>query len=227
MLKPVQTPERGSEADLIARAMRRDPEAVRTITTQHNRRLYRLARSILRNDDEAEDALQTAYMKAFASLADFRRESSLTTWLSRIVINEALCRVRNRKQVFSCHEDGAIRVGGQVFIFPGPAGEIDPERAMAQKQIQAALETAIDELPDLFRTVLVARVIEGMSPEETAAALDLRLETVKTRLHRARRLLRIALERRIGPVMMDAFPFEGWRCERMTARIIERLKAAE
>jgi RNA polymerase sigma-70 factor (ECF subfamily) len=183
MLKPVQTPERGSEADLIARAMRRDPEAVRTITTQHNRRLYRLARSILRNDDEAEDALQTAYMKAFASLADFRRESSLTTWLSRIVINEALGRVRNRKQVFSCHEDGAIRVGGQVFIFPGPAGEIDPERAMAQKQIQAALETAIDELPDLFRTVLVARVIEGMSPEKTAAALDLRLETVKTRLH--------------------------------------------
>jgi RNA polymerase sigma-70 factor, ECF subfamily len=118
-------------------------------------------------------------------------------------------------------------VGGQVFIFPGPAGEIDPERAMAQKQIQAALETAIDELPDLFRTVLVARMIEGMSPEETAAALDLRLETVKTRLHRARRLLRIALERRIGPVMMDAFPFKGWRCERMTERNIERLKVAE
>ena len=227
MLKPVQTPERGSEADLIARAMRCDREAVRSITTQHNRRLYRLARSILRNDDEAEDAPQTAYMKAFASLADFRRESSLTTWLSRIDINEALGRVRNRKQVFSRHENGAIRVGGQVFIFAGPAGEIDPERAMAQKQIQAALETAIDELPDLFRTVLVARVIEGMNPEETAAALDLRLETVKTRLHRARRLLRIALERRIGPVMMDAFPFEGWRCERMTARIIERLKAAE
>jgi RNA polymerase sigma-70 factor, ECF subfamily len=227
MLKPVQTPERGSEADLIARAIGRDPEAVRTITTQHNQRLYRLARSILRNDDEAEDALQTAYMKAFASLADFRCESSLTTWLSRIVINEALGRVRNRKQVFSGHEDGAIGVGGQVFIFPGPAGEIDPERAMAQKQIQAALETAIDELPDLFRTVLVARVIEGISPEETAAALDLRLETVKTRLHRARRLLRIALERRIGPVMMDAFPFEGWRCERMTEGIIERLKAAE
>jgi RNA polymerase sigma-70 factor (ECF subfamily) len=227
MLKPVQTPERDSEADLIARAIRRDPEAVRTITTQHNRRLYRLARSVLRNDDEAEDALQTAYMKAFASLADFRRESSLTTWLSRIVINEALGRVRNRKQVFSCHEDGAIRVGGQAFIFPGPAGEVDPERAMAQKQIQAALETAIDELPDLFRTVLVARMIEGMSPEETAAALDLRLETVKTRLHRARRLLRVALERRIGPVMMDAFPFEGWRCERMTERIIERLKAAQ
>ena len=227
MLKPVQTPERDSEADLIARAMRRDPEAVRTITTQHNRRLYRLARSILSNDDEAQDALQTAYMKAFASLADFRRESSLTTWLSRIVINEALGRIRNRKQVFFCHEDGAIRVGRQVFIFPGPAGELDPERAMAQKQIQAALETAIDELPDLFRTVLVARMIEGMSPEETAAALDLRLETVKTRLHRAHRLLRIALERRIGPVMMDAFPFGGWRCERMTQRIIELLKAAE
>ena len=227
MLKPVQTPERDSEADLIARAMRRDPEAVRTITTQHNRRLYRLARSILSNDDEAQDALQTAYMKAFASLADFRRESSLTTWLSRIVINEALGRIRNRKQVFFCHEDGAIRVGGQVFIFPGPAGEIDPERPMAHKQIQAALETAIDELPDLFRTVLVARMIEGMSPEETAAALDLRLETVKTRLHRARRLLRITLERRIGPVMMDAFPFGGWRCERMTQRIIELLKAAE
>jgi RNA polymerase sigma-70 factor (ECF subfamily) len=165
MLKPVQTPERGSEADLIARAMRCDREAVRSITTQHNRRLYRLARSILRNDDEAEDAPQTAYMKAFASPADFRRESSLTTWLSRIVINEALGRVRNRKQVFSRHENGAIRVGGQVFIFAGPAGEIDPERAMAQKQIQAALETAIDEALFACSTLALAQTAKLTGPQ--------------------------------------------------------------
>ena len=176
---------------------------------QHNRRLYRMARSILRNDAAAEDALQSAYLKAFRSLADFRGQSSLGTWLTRIVMNEALALARSRKPPLqSDGGDGAL-LGGQVIPFPASTATIDPERAMAQSQIQTAVERAIDELPEDFRTVLVARVLEEMSVEETAELLGLKVETVKTRLHRARRLLRQAVEKQIGPVLLDAFPFAG------------------
>ena len=211
-----------SEGDLIDRAIRRDWEAIRAITTQHNRRLYRIARRILRNDSEAEDALQAAYMKAFAALSGFRRDSSLTTWLTRIVMNEALGRVRERRSAVHL-ETGRAIAGGQVIPFPTLSAEADPERVMAQRQIQALMEKAIDELPDAHRVVLVARVIEDMSLEETAELLGIRSETVKTRLHRARRLLREALERQSGPFLMNAFPFDGWRCERMTQAVLEKI----
>ena len=208
--------------DLIDRAIRRDPAAIRAITTQHNRRLYRIARSILRDDDEAEEALQAAYMHAFAALSTFRRDASLGTWLTRIVMNEALGRVRARRPAIRI-ETGRALLAGQVIPFPTLAVVADPERTMAQRQIQSLLEMAIDELPAVYRVVLVARVIEEMSPEETAVLLGLRPETVKTRLHRARRLLREALERQAGPHLMNAFPFDGWRCERMTQAVIEKI----
>jgi RNA polymerase sigma-70 factor (ECF subfamily) len=178
----------------------------------------------LRNDEDAEDALQAAYMRAFAALETFRRDSSLTTWLTRIVMNEALNRVRRRRPALHVEMDRAI-AGGQVIPFPAASPEVDPERAMAQRQIQALMETAIDELPDAFRVVLVARVIEEISVEETAELLGIRPETVKTRLHRARRLLREAMERQAGPLLMTAFPFDGWRCERMTRAVLEKILA--
>lgn len=223
MHEQVQAPGRAAEDDLVARARLRDPQAVRAITTQHNRRLYRIARSILRSDDEAEDAVQAAYLRAFAALDEFRHQSSLGTWLTRIVMNEALGRLRSRRPTLSYDDAKAATTGGQVIAFPLSAAGADPERAMAQRQIQTVVERAIDELPDPFRTVLIARVIEEMSVEETAELLGLKAETVKTRLHRARRLLRQALERQIGPVLMDAFPFGGRRCERMTQAVLKRL----
>jgi RNA polymerase sigma-70 factor (ECF subfamily) len=196
---------------------------VRAITQRYNQRLYRMARSILRNDAEAEDAVQAAYLSAFRGLAGFRHDSSLGTWLTRILINEALAIARARKPALASGSSGQTLLGGQVIPFPLADAGPDPERAMAQRQIRAALEGAIDELPEAFRTVLVARVIEGMTVEETADILGIRTETVKTRLHRARRLLRIAVEKQVGPVLLDAFPFKGRRCERLTDGLLKRL----
>jgi len=211
-----------SDTSLAERALGRDAEAIRTIMRRYNRRLYRMARSILGNDTEAEDAVQNAYLKAFRGLGEFRAEASLGTWLTRIVINEALAIARNRKPGLEWSDGEQALSGGTVIPFP-TATNVDPERAMAQSQIQVAVERAIDELPDAFRTVLVARVLEGMSLEETADLLHLRVETVKTRLHRARRLLRDAVERQIGPILLDAFPFAGRRCDRMTETVLSRL----
>jgi RNA polymerase sigma-70 factor, ECF subfamily len=214
------------EAELIARALRRDEAAVRAIVQRHNRRLYRLARSIVRNDAEAEDVLQEAYLRAFANLATFRGESGLGTWLGRVVINEALGRLRRERPTVELTEqmEAGSAQSGEVIPFPGE--QIDPERIMAQRQIHSLLERAIDDLPDAFRTVLVARVIEDMSVEETAALLGLQPETVKTRLHRARKLVRQALEQQIGSALTEAFPFEGRRCERMADAVVARLDLA-
>jgi RNA polymerase sigma-70 factor (ECF subfamily) len=219
---PSSKPASDEEAHLVARAAARDAAAIRAIICKHNQRLYRMARSILRDDALAEDALQSGYLKAFRSISEFRGQSSLATWLTRIVINEALALTRSRKPTVQAEGDRAL-IGGTVIPFPSTATAIDPERAMAQSQIQAAVERAIDKMPDDFRTVLVARALEEMSVEETADLLGLKLETVKTRLHRARRLLRDAVEKEIGPVILNAFPFAGRRCERLTDDVCRRL----
>jgi len=212
------------DAELAQLASQRDGGAFRTIMQRHNQRLYRLARSVMRNDSEAEDVVQETYVRAFANLATFRGESSLATWLSRITLNEALGRLRGRRPSADLTEiEGRPPVQGQIIPFPNSSPQLDPERTMAQREIQLIVERAIDELPEAFRTVLVARVIEEMSVEETADLLGIRPETVRTRLHRARSLLKEALERRIGSVLTDAFPFQGRRCERMTSTVLRRL----
>lgn len=214
------------ETELVRRALAREALAFRTIMTRHNQRLYRIARSILRGDGEAEDALQEAYLRAFASLAGFRGESTLATWLSRIVINEALGRLRKRRREAIVLQHAGSRATAQVIPFPS-AGSDDPERSMAQRQILAFVEQATDSLPDAFRAVFVARAIEGLSIEETADLLGLKPETVKTRLHRARKMLRERVDEQIGPVLLDAFPFAGRRCERITDAVISRLGLAD
>jgi RNA polymerase sigma-70 factor (ECF subfamily) len=215
------------EADLIRRAVLGEERAVRILIQRHNRRLYRLARSIVRDDAEAEDALQEAYVRAFANLAAFRGGSGLGTWLSRIVINEALGRLRRRRPTVDWTVIEERQAGAGVIIpFPSTHAQTDPERTMAQREIRSMLEQAIDDLPDAFRTVLVARVIEEMSTEETADLLQIRPETVKTRLHRARRLLRQAVEKHIGAALTDAFPFAGRRCEQVADAVIRRLNSA-
>ena len=213
------------DAELVRRAIARDGAAFRTIMTRNNRRLYRVARGILRNDSEAEDVVQEAYVKAFARLDQFRGDSGLTTWLTRITINEALQRLRRERAASELGLSEPQRTGAQIIKFPESASD-DPERTMAQREILQLVERATDDLPDSFRIVFMARVIEGMSVEETAELLDLQPETVKTRLHRARQLVRKQLESQIGPVLMDAFPFAGKRCERMTAAVLQRLKLA-
>ncbi|UVO33465.1 RNA polymerase sigma factor [Bradyrhizobium arachidis] len=209
------------EAELIRRAQARDEVALRAIMQANNRRLYRLARGILRSDSEAEDVVQETYVRAFTHLDGFRGESGLSTWLSRIAINEALGRVRSHKPHV---ELGSVPEATlQAQIIPFPLSSADPEKSMAQREIQHVVERAVDELPDVFRMVFIARVMEGMSMEETAELLGVKPETVKTRLHRARTMLRENVEKKIGPVVMDAFPFAGTRCERLTEAVLKRL----
>lgn len=211
------------ERDLVARARRFDKAALRTIVRLNNRRLFRVARSILKDDAEAEDAVQDAYVRAFTHLASFEGRSSLSTWLTRIVANEALGRLRRRRPMATLDENADSGMATILAFTSQP--QTDPERIMAQTEIQHLLERAIDVLPDVYRVVLVARVLEEMSVEETAELYDLKPETVKTRLHRARALLRADLEAQLGPKLMQAFPFDGWRCERMADSVIARLEA--
>jgi len=220
---PQSAPDGATDAELVARALARDELAVRAIIKAHNRRLYRLARGILRNDGEAEDVVQETYVRAFTHLADFRGDSSLSTWLSRIAMNEALGRLRRERPgvELSSLPQGALEA--QIIQFPLMSAADDPEKSMAQREIQHVVEGAIDELPEPFRIVFITRVLEGMNVEETAEILDLKPETVKTRLHRARAMLRDNVEKKIGPVIMEAFPFAGRRCDRLTEAVLKRL----
>ena len=210
------------DAELVRRALDRDADAFATIMQRHNQRLYRIARSVLRNSVDAEDAVQEAYVAAFTHLATYRRESPLVAWLSRIVMNEALGRLRRKPAATDFAPLEAVPEA-EIIQFPSSATNEDPERTMVQRQILQLVENATDALPEVYRVVFVTRVIEGMSVEETADLLRIKSETVKTRLHRARQLLREQLNKQIGPIMMDAFPFAGRRCERLTAGVLERL----
>jgi RNA polymerase sigma-70 factor (ECF subfamily) len=215
------TQRQSDELDLVRRSLARDELAFRAIMLRHNRRLYRIARGIVRNDADAEEVVQEAYVRAFMHLADFRGDSSLATWLSRITINEALGRLRRKRSRPEVQVEEP-RLDAQIIPFPQTAID-DPEKTMAQRQILQLVEQATDNLPENFRLVFITRVIEGMSVEETAEILGIPPETVKTRLHRARRLVREQLDKQIGPVLMDAFPFAGRRCERVTQAVLLRL----
>lgn len=211
------------DALLVQGARDRDEAAIRAIMQHNNRRLFRVARGILRNDGEAEDVVQETYVRAFTHLDSFRGDSSFATWLARIAMNEALGRLRReRPQVeLTSLKPGVLEA--QIIQFPQSLNVGDPEKSMAQREIQHVVERAIDDLPEAFRIVFITRVVEGMNVEETAELLGLKPETVKTRLHRARSLLRGNVEKRIGPVVMEAFPFAGKRCERLTEAVLKRL----
>ena len=214
---------RAGDDELVRRALARDEAAVRAILKANNQRLFRIARGILRNDAEAEDVVQETYVRALTHLEGFRGDSSLSTWLSRIAMNEAMGRLRGRRISSEWNGEQQHRNEAEIIQFPASATSDDPERSMAQREIQLVVERAIDELPQPFRMVFVTRVIEDMTVEETAKLLGLKPETVKTRLHRARTMLRENVERKIGPVVLEAFPFAGRRCERLTEAVLRRL----
>ena len=226
-MRHAQTPQIAvtgpSDAELVARALGRDEAAFRTIMQANNRRLYRLARGILRNDSEAEDVVQETYVRAFTHLDSFRGDSSLATWLAHIAMNEALGRLRKQRPSVDLGTLAPGVLEAQIIQFPLSAPSEDPEKSMAQREIQQVVEHAIDDLPEAFRIVFITRVIEGMNVEETAEILGMKPETVKTRLHRARTMLRDNVEKKIGPVVMEAFPFAGKRCERLTDAVLKRL----
>jgi RNA polymerase sigma-70 factor (ECF subfamily) len=219
-----------TDAELAGRLRRGDAAAFRILMQRHNQRLFRMARSILRDSADAEDAVQDAYVFAFTRIDQFRQAASLGTWLSRIVLNEAFRRLRQRKDMSGL--DGHDDISGkapiaQVIPFPGAQGQTTPEEDAARAEIRRVLEHAIDTLPDMFRVVFVLREIEQMSVEETAACLDIPVGTVKTRLHRAHYLLGRSLRQQLSPNLTGVFPFAGERCSRIIARVLERLGMPE
>lgn len=212
------------EASLIERAEGGDPAAFRAIMERHNRRLYRLARVVMKDDAAAEDVVQETYLRAFSSLAGFRGEASLATWLTRIALNEALGRKHRRRPALSLEAlETMQQASAQIIRFPNSGAESDPERVAASREIRRLLEGALDALPEAFRLAFVLRDVEGLTTEEAAEHLGIRPETVKTRLHRARRLLRRSLAGQLRTSLTGTFPFAGARCARLTAAVLDRL----
>ncbi|MFK0299506.1 RNA polymerase sigma factor [Brevundimonas sp. NPDC090276] len=209
------------QADLVRLAQSGDREAFRAIMQQGNQRLFRIARGVVGDDVEAEDVLQEAYARAFAAIGAFRGEAHVLTWLTRIVLNEARDRVRRRRATVDLDQIEQAQQTAEIIPFPGTGGS--PEVDAARMQIRGLIERAVDDLPPSFRIVFIMRDIEECSIEETAANLQIRPETVKTRLHRARRLLRQALDEQLSSSMVGAFPFLGARCARITGVVLERL----
>ncbi|MGO7411357.1 RNA polymerase sigma factor [Rhizobium ruizarguesonis] len=215
-----------SDADLVPLAKMGDEPAIRTIVQRHNQRLFRTARAIVRNDAEAEDVVQAAYVKAFTNLATFRGDAQLSTWLTRITLNEALSRVRARKNTTGLEEIEMQTTarGGEVLQFPSFLSATDPETELARSQARHLLENAVDELPDDFRAVFVLRDIEGMSTDEAASYLGIRPETAKSRLHRARKMMRQSIEKQLSGAFSALFPFDGARCAFMAERVIAAVR---
>ena len=212
------------DAELVAFAQQGRREAFRHLMQRCNQRLFRVARAVVRDDAEAEDVVQEAYTHAFAKLSTFRGEASLSTWLTRIVLNEANGRLRQRRpSVDIATFEATPQEDTRVIAFPSRFGSEDPAAAAARTQIRGLIERAIDELPEAFRIVFIMREVEGCSVEETATTLDIRPETVKTRLYRARRLLRSALHDSLEATLGEAFPFLGPRCARMTEAVLARV----
>lgn len=214
---------------LVGLAQHGHREAFRHIMQRCNQRLFRVARGVVGDDSEAEDVVQEAYLHAFEKLDTFRGEAALLTWMTRIVLNEAYGRLRQRRRTVDIDQieasqsnDGSFN-DSRVVQFPSKFGNEDPAAAASRAQIRRLVEHAIDELPEPFRIVFVMRAIEECTVDETAANLGIRAETVKTRLHRARRLLRSALHGTLAATLTGAFPFLGPRCDRMTATVLARL----
>jgi RNA polymerase sigma-70 factor (ECF subfamily) len=223
--KPVPTIV--TDEALSHRAVRGDAQAFEALMRRHNRTLFRTARAILRDDAEAEDALQDGYLRAFRSMGTFRGEARVSTWLVRIVANEALARRRKgvrRAAVIP------IRRGAEEHQYEAEAvmSEHDGPQDLAERaEIRSLLERAIDALPEEFRIVFVLRALEELSVQETAAALGIPEVTVRTRFFRARSQLREALSREIDLAFGDAFAFDGARCDRIVARVMARLAGVD
>ena len=209
---------------LARRCAARDPAAIRELTAANNQRLFRAAWSILNDRAEAEEAVQSGYLKAFTALDGFAGQSSLSTWLTRIVVNEALGLLRSAARRKASLENKGVTVLEEYREKLMRGSEpTRPDAIVARQQLRRLIEQAVAGLPDAFRAVFVLREIEGLSVEETAQILDIAPATVKTRLLRARRRMQQALEPDVRSALEGAFPFAGADCEAMTDRLFAAL----
>lgn len=224
-------PSASDDLALIGRAANGDLAAFEALMRRHNQQLYRAARSILRDEAEAEDAVQEAWWKAYVHLRDFRSEARPATWLTRIAINEALMRRRRNRSREALiqsayqapHEQDTMPMHDPDTAAPASAG---PDQMAWRAELRRRLERRIDELPDLYRTVFVLRAVDDMPAAEVAAALDLPEATVRVRFMRARRLLQAAMQQDFDPRAAGAFSFAGQRCDRIVAGVLARVRTA-
>jgi len=218
-----------TDAELVRRVARQEHPAFETLMRRYNGKLFRIARAILKDDADAEDALQDAYLDAYRRIGAFRGDASLGTWLTRIVINQALMRLRKHKR-----DRVVVPFGGSnATEAEQPEAHVaddrseSPPTATLRAEIRKVLERRIDELPMAFRTVFILREVEDLTVEETAACLSIPAATVRTRLFRARALLREALARDLDTATGDVFSFAGERCDRVVAGVLSRLPAVD
>jgi RNA polymerase sigma-70 factor (ECF subfamily) len=207
-----------TDEEVVARVLGGETALFEIIMRRYNQRLYRIAFSILRDEAEAEDVMQDAYVRAYQHLGQFAGRARFSTWLTRIAVHEALARVqrRNRLRALDAESDGGD-------MQPLASTTPNPEQQVTQSEMVSLLQSAVLALPPKYRSVLMLRDIEEMSTTDTAEALELTEENVKVRLHRARALLRRELFARAGEQRTQAFPFMGARCDRMVERVMHRL----
>jgi RNA polymerase sigma-70 factor (ECF subfamily) len=210
-----------TDAELVGRARQGSEEAFSLLMRRNNRRLYRLARSILKDEGEAEEAVQEGYLRAFTHFEGFKGDATVGAWLARIVVNEALGRLRQRRPTvdLSAVADKLTASGGVPISLAGGS----PEQTAARREIGRLIERAVDDLPPAFRATFMMRTVEQLSIAETAACLGIPEETVKSRLHRANRQLREALRGELSSLIDDVFPFAGARCDGLMQRVLARL----
>lgn len=199
----------------MARVLGGRPEAFEVLMRRYNQRLFRAARAVLRDDAEAEDVVQDAWVRVYSHLRQFAGRASFATWSTRIAIHEALARVRRRARHVPLPEDTAAVA----------ATTRSPEEELDARAVARALEAAIDALPTPYRTVFVLRELEGLDTAATAECLELRAATVKTRLHRARTLMRARLDTTLDVSRHGVFAFAGERCDRLVAAVMARIGA--
>lgn len=198
------------DKEVVTRVLAGETALFELLVRRHNQRLYRAARAILKNEQEAEDVMQEAYLRAFAHLDQFAGEAEFSTWLTKIAVYEALGRLRKRKL--------------QEEISPNVRSHDNPERSAYSQELKVLLEATIDRLPVHYRSVFMLREIQELSVAETAQCLDVTEESVKTRLHRARALLRNRLQKAVVEATSRAFTYGEQRCDRMTERVMSRLR---
>jgi RNA polymerase sigma-70 factor (ECF subfamily) len=207
-----------TDEDVVEQVLGGHTALFELLMRRHNERLYRAARAITRDEREAEDVMQQAYVNAYTNLRQFKGQAQFATWLTRIAINEALARVRRRAR-HEPFDEGAANV--ELFMASNTAS--DPERQAFTGELRDLLEWAIDALPDGAREVFVLREVEGLSTAETAASLGVSEDVVKTRLLRARAALRRSLLDRVRATAPDAFRFYRPRCDRIVASVLARI----
>ena len=225
LARPPAAPDPASDAQLASRSANGDPAAFEAIMRRHNRLLFRTARSILKSDSEAEDALQEAYLRAWRAMGTFRADARLSTWLVRIVVNESLGRLRRRGAQIIPLDTAMDSSDAHTQDSLQDDADRRPDRLLMREEIRRLMEARIDMLPDAFRSVFMLRAVEEMNVEEVAQALRIPEVTVRTRYFRARSLLREGLSRDVDMAVGDAFSFDGERCDRIVAAVRARLMA--